>query len=228
MATIFITGIDTDVGKSYVTGLLARYLLATGRTVSTQKLVQTGCCGISEDIQTHRRLMGIPLTDADQRGETCPYVFALPASPHLAAHAAGQTIEPEIIARATAALAQQSEYVLLEGAGGVYVPLTEQLTTIDYVAQQQYPVIVVSSAKLGSLNHTLLTLEALAHRALPVLGLVYNLHPAAHPLIVEDSRQMFQAYLKRFGYRETIIAMPFIHPAGPLPEIDFAGLFQHD
>ena len=73
--TIAIGGIDTDVGKSYITGLFARHLLQLGHTVTTLKLVQTGCTEMSEDIQLHRKLMGQPLSDFDRDGTTCPYLF---------------------------------------------------------------------------------------------------------------------------------------------------------
>ena len=87
--TIAVGGIDTDAGKSVVTGLLARHLLDQGKAVTTLKLVQTGCTGMAEDIVQHRRLMGQALTDWDRDGTTCPYVFPFPASPLLAARMAG-------------------------------------------------------------------------------------------------------------------------------------------
>ncbi|GAK52262.1 dethiobiotin synthetase [Candidatus Moduliflexus flocculans] len=226
MPTIAIVGIDTNVGKTIVTGLIGNYLLRAGHTVITQKIAQTGCVGMSEDIALHRRLMGMELTEEDRLGTTCPYMFALPASPHLSAQQEHQRIEPERIAAATRQLEARYEYVLLEGVGGLYVPLNDDIALLDYLAEQQYPLIVVSSAKLGSINHTLLTLEAARNRALSVLGIVYNLYPAEHPLIVEDSQRVFRQYLKRFGYAETVIAMPAIEMNHPIPAIDFAPLFH--
>ncbi len=225
MPTIAIVGIDTNVGKTIVTGLLGRFLLAAGRTVITQKIAQTGCVGISDDIALHRRLMGIELTDEDRQGATCPYLFALPASPHLAAQQEQKKIEPERIAAATRQLEARYEYVLLEGVGGLYVPLNDEITLLDYIAERRYPLIVVSSAKLGSINHTLLTLEAAHTRKSDVLGIIYNLHPAEHPLIVEDSQRVFRQYLQRFGFPETVIAMPAIEMNQPIQEIDFSPLF---
>ena len=81
--TLFIGGIDTDIGKTYATGVLAKALYNRGLKVITQKLVQTGCEGIAEDIITHRDIMGMPLQALDKDGTTCPYVFSKPASPHL-------------------------------------------------------------------------------------------------------------------------------------------------
>ena len=73
----FVTGIDTDAGKSIVTGVLARALSARGERVITQKFIQTGCDGLSEDIETHRRIMGIGLLPEDEDGTTCPIVFTV-------------------------------------------------------------------------------------------------------------------------------------------------------
>ncbi len=224
MPTIFITGIDTDVGKTFAAGLLARWLLACGHSVLTQKIVQTGCDGDSEDIRLHRRLMGIDPTDEDWDGLTCPYRFKLPASPHLAAQQEGVSIEPDTMIRATRLLEQRYEYVLLEGAGGVYVPLNDMLTVLDYIEWQQYPVILVSSAKLGSINHTLLTLEALQRRKLQVLGILYNLYPSENPLITEDSQQIFRSFLRCFGYQNIVIPLPEIDLHGEIPMIDFSDL----
>jgi len=225
MSTIAIVGIDTNVGKTIVTGLIGNYLRCAGHRVITQKIAQTGCVGVSEDIALHRRLMGIKLTEEDRQGLTCPYIFTLPASPHLAAQQEQKTILSECIAAATRQLEARYEYVLLEGVGGLYVPLNEDISLLDYLAERQYPLIVVSSAKLGSINHTLLTLEVARHRALSVLGIVYNLHPAEHPLIVEDSQRVFRKYLRRFGFPETLITVPAIDANQLIPAVDFSALF---
>ena len=80
MAVYFISGIDTDAGKSIVTGVIARTLAGKGVRVITQKFIQTGCVGISEDILKHREIMGIPPQEVDKDGTTCPYVMTYPAS----------------------------------------------------------------------------------------------------------------------------------------------------
>lgn len=90
-----VSGIDTDIGKSVATGLMARSLSLLGYSVITQKLVQTGCRGVAEDILRHRQLMGVDLLPEDQSGLTCPYVFSKPCSPHLAAELEGTVIDPE-------------------------------------------------------------------------------------------------------------------------------------
>ena len=77
---VWVSAIDTDAGKTLATALLGRFRLLQGRSVITQKLAQTGCEGVSDDVQRHREIMGMPWTDADCAGDTCPYVFPLAAS----------------------------------------------------------------------------------------------------------------------------------------------------
>jgi dethiobiotin synthetase len=226
MPTIVITGIDTDIGKTVATGLLARYLKEAGVAVITQKIVQTGCTDVSDDIRLHRQLMGIDLMPEDHEGLTCPYLFPFPASPHLAARQVGITIMPEAITRATRQLEQNYDLVLLEGVGGMYVPLNDSLTLLDYCARQQYPLIVVSSSRLGSINHTLLTLEVARHRQLDVIGIIYNLDPDTSAEIADDSQQVFVTYLRRFGFLDAVIPMPQIDLEQELPQIDFEPLMQ--
>lgn len=208
--TIAVAGIDTDVGKSYVTGLLARSLCQQNRNVTTLKLVQTGCRETSDDIQLHRKLMGQPLTDFDRDGTTCPYVFSYPASPLLAARMVGKTIEAEELDRATATLQANYEWLLVEGAGGLLVPLNPHLLLLDYFAARQLPLILVTSPRLGSINHTRLSLEAIKTRNVPLLGLVYNLF-GDHPReIVQDTLLECRKALADYGFAETIVLMPDI------------------
>ncbi|WP_227429395.1 dethiobiotin synthase [Psychrobacter sp. I-STPA6b] len=174
MAVLFITGIDTDIGKTYATGWLAKTMQAQGKKVITQKLVQTGCIGIADDILTHRQMMGIDLQQVDKDGITCPYVYPKPASPHFSASLVGEKINPEIILKATKQLEAEYDIVLLEGAGGVLVPLNDDLLTLDYISDCQYPVVLVTSGRLGSINHTLLSIEAISNRGLQLHSVIYN------------------------------------------------------
>ena len=175
MSVLFITGIDTDIGKTYATGYLARQIQDNQpNTVITQKLVQTGCIDIAEDLLIHREMMGISLQEMDIDGTTCPYVFPVPASPHLAAELAGQPIDINVITQSTKMLLNTYDTVLLEGAGGLMVPITDELLTIDYLAQHRYPTVLVTSGRLGSINHTLLSLEAFKQRDIPLHMMVYN------------------------------------------------------
>ena len=182
MSVLFISGIDTDIGKTYATGMIAKALVQQGVKVITQKLVQTGVAinldsgviGIADDIIVHRQLMGIPLQPCDIDGTTCPYRYEKPASPHLSARLSNDILNPDVITDATKSLQADYEVVILEGAGGLLVPITDQLLTLDYIAEQGYPIILVTSGRLGSINHTLLSLEAIKSRGLEVHSVIYN------------------------------------------------------
>lgn len=192
---IFISGIDTDVGKTIATGWYAKKLMAQGYSVITQKMIQTGCEGIAADLLVHRQIQGIPLQPEDEQGITSPYVFAYPCSPHLAAKLEQRQIESKTIEKSTALLAQKYDYVLLEGAGGLLVPYNHQETTLDYVQKQGYPIILVTSGKLGSINHTLLSLEVCQHRQIPVHTVIYNQYPKIDDIIEQETQQYLRQYL---------------------------------
>lgn len=194
---IFITGIDTDIGKTYTTGFYARHLMNKGHSVITQKFVQTGCSAIADDIITHRRLQGIELTQADQNGTTCPYVLDYPCSPHLAAKMAGIAINIEHITSCTKQLARAYDYILIEGAGGLCVPYDDRHTTLDYIASQGYPVILVSSGKLGSISPTLMSLMLCQIWRVPVLAVCYNNYGIKDTTISDDTCHYLKRYLAR-------------------------------
>lgn len=196
MSTYFISGIDTDIGKTIATAYLAKQYQAQGKSVITQKLIQTGQDNpqeLAHDLLQHRQLMGIAPTIHDHNRTTCPYIFSLPASPHLAAAKEGQSISPQILHQATQILEAHYDIVFIEGAGGLMVPLAQGYTILDYIVDYQHPLILVSSAKLGSLNHTLLSLAACQARNIEVHTLLYNEYPESHPDITADT----QAYLKQ-------------------------------
>lgn len=191
----FVSGIDTNIGKTWATGLLAKALADAGRRVITQKMVQTGCVGESEDIVLHRRLQGVTPNDDDRSGLTCPYLFTYPCSPHMAAACDGAEIDPARITEATRRLREKYEIVLLEGAGGLMVPVTGTLTTLEYVRDCDYPLVLVTSGRLGSINHTLLSLFACRQYGVEVKAVVYNLYPAEDEAITRNTLEYLSGYL---------------------------------
>lgn len=193
-----ITAIDTDAGKSIVTGLLAKYMLDKGDAVITMKMAQTGCVERSEDIETHRKLMNIPWQDVDEAGTTCPYLFPFPASPHLSAQLVNRAIDTTKIVNAYQSLQKQYANVLLEGVGGLMVPLTTETLLVDFVKYLDTPVILVTSGRLGSINHTLLSLEVLKQRGITVYGVIYNHYPVTQSLIIKDSATVIKQYLSNY------------------------------
>lgn len=199
----FISGIDTDCGKSHVTGLIARNLQNNGVRVVTQKLIQTGCIGVSEDIITHRRIMGIDLLPEDIDMTTCPIVFTHPCSPHLAARLDGRSIDLDLIKHSTEVLKKRFEVVLVEGAGGILVPVTEEYSMADYAAEMHLPVIFVTTAKLGSINHAMLSIEYCLSRGIEIAAIAYNVYGENDQLIVDDTRELLKSLInKRLPHTE--------------------------
>ena len=154
----FVTGIGTDVGKSWATGWLARRYMDEGMRVITQKFIQTGNVGYSEDIDVHRHIMGIEKTLEDLEMLTAPEIFSYPCSPDLASKIDKRPIDFDKILNATEQLESNYDVVLIEGAGGIMVPLKGEYLTIDYIKDHNLPTIIVTNGQLGSINHTLLTL----------------------------------------------------------------------
>ena len=190
MPGLFITGTDTNVGKTWVTGHLAKHLAKT-QSVVTQKWVQTGSLGFSEDIQEHWRIMGTDGAEYTRyKKAMVPYTFSLPASPHLAAENEGQVIDPNKLTTAYAALCKHFSWVLVEGAGGFLTPLNRQHTLADSVEKLKLPTLIVVENKLGAINHTLLTIEALKSRRIPIVGIVMN--NREENLITEDNGRIIQ------------------------------------
>jgi dethiobiotin synthetase len=210
MSKYFITAIDTDAGKTYATGMLAKAFVENGASVITAKLAQTGCQGVSIDIQEHRRLMGTDLLPVDIDGTTCPFVYPFPASPHLSAQLVGSKINLGVIDENIAMLTSKFDNVLLEGVGGLMVPIHPDYLVVDFVADRQLPVILVTSAKLGSINHTLLTLEVCAQRKINVAAIVFNHYPQAPEDIMADTRNMVQRYALRYFPEVAWLELPLV------------------
>lgn len=172
---LFVSGIDTNIGKTFATAFLAQRFSSEGSKVITQKMIQTGCIKESEDILEHRRLLGQSTLPEDKEGLTCPYIFSYPASPHLAAEKDGRTIELSHIDECTKGLLQKGyDSIVLEGAGGLMVPIHRDYLTLDFIADRHYPLALVTSGRLGSLNHTLMSLELCYQRGVEVLYVIYN------------------------------------------------------
>ena len=192
----FITGIGTDVGKSWATGWLASRFMEEGKTVITQKFIQTGNVGRSEDIEVHRRIMGIDMTPEDIYMTTAPEIYTYPCSPDLAAKIDQRPIDFEKIRKATETLESKYDVVLIEGAGGIMVPLKGEYLTIDYIKDHDLPTVVVTNGQLGSINHTLLTLFAIKQYGIPLAEVIYNHHFDKDPTICADTVEYIEAFLK--------------------------------
>ena len=208
---LFVSGIDTDAGKSYATGYIAREWNRQGRRTITQKFIQTGNRDTSEDIETHRRIMGCGLLDVDRQRLTMPEIFTYPCSPHLASEIDKRPIDFTKIEATADRLAQAYDTVLVEGAGGLMVPLTRTLLTIDYVAAKGWPLVFVTSGKLGSISHTLLSLEAIRRRGIRLHTVAYNMYPEGTDSVIgRDTLAYIRDLLARDFPETEFVTVPLL------------------
>ncbi len=174
-AALFVTGTDTGVGKTWVTAALARALRAAGRSVGVVKPVETGWpaaqVGAAEG-QPDGIVLRDAAGDGDPLDEIVPFRLAEPLAPQLAAERAGVAIDVDRIVELVGAKRRRRDVVLIEGAGGLLVPITSTVTTLDLIVRLGTPVLVVAANRLGVINHTALTLACLDQRAVPVAGVV--------------------------------------------------------
>jgi dethiobiotin synthetase len=161
---IMITGTDTSVGKTFVAALLLDYLKNRGLDVGYLKLVS---CGgeRADDCLYCQEQSNVPVEVI--------YHFDLAASPHLAARTQGEKVEPRLLS-AVLAKKQDHEVLVVEGAGGLCVPLNDETLLVDFMAAHPMATILVARSGLGTLNHTLLSVEALRTRKIPILGIIVS------------------------------------------------------
>lgn len=208
----FISGIDTDAGKSFCAGWWARKLMDEGKRVITQKFIQTGNHEFSEDIEVHRKLMGTGMLPEDLDHTTAPVIFTYPCSPQLAARIDGRDIDLNLIDEATRKLSERYDVVLVEGAGGLMVPVTDDFFTIDYVASRNLPLVFVVHGALGSINHAILSLEAIKARGIKLACVLYNTFHDTDPMIAVDTRGFIERYIKRHFPGTEIVDVPKLTP----------------
>lgn len=173
----WVVGTDTDVGKTLITTYFMRYFQAKGENVIPYKPVQTGIL-----VENSKPYYGdTAFYQSFSEGTLVKehlnsYSFKEPASPHYAARLEGKQIQEEVILQHIKQLKSIYDYVICEGAGGLYVPLNEQRNYhfLDLIQQSQLPVVLVARTKVGTINHTLLSLEALKMKDIPIIGIVFN------------------------------------------------------
>ncbi len=182
MKHCFITATGTDVGKTIVTAGLVRALRHGGLDAVTMKPVQTGipsdeAAGAGEaapsDLDIHLTHSGYTPPE-EERELLMPYTYEPACSPHLAGRLAGRYADIDYIVTCANRLADDHQVVLAEGAGGVLAPIDEERTMLDLMVALGWPVLLVAHRGLGTINHTLLSIEALRRAGLDILGVVFN------------------------------------------------------
>jgi len=177
--SLFITGTDTDVGKTIVTAGLLRRLRVAGVNAASMKPVQTGAetsedgSFVAPDLLVHHHAAGFDPPSEDRK-LMAPYLYEPACSPHLAGRMADRYPDIGHIVDCAGQLAERYEFLLVEGAGGIYAPLTESETMLDLMQALGYPILLVAHRGLGTINHTLLSIEALRGAELEIMGVVFN------------------------------------------------------
>lgn len=191
----FITGTGTDVGKTVITAGIAALGLNMGKSVGIMKPVQTGIPDYAPDLETIYSLA--PGTDLLPEDLAMPYCFKLPASPHLAAKLENVKIQPARIEKAfNKAMKHDIDLLLIEGAGGINVPLTEDYLTLDLIKSLNLKVIVTALSGLGTINHTLLTINALKQRKIAIAGIIFNKMPLKPGAVEKDNIRIIKKISK--------------------------------
>jgi dethiobiotin synthetase len=183
----FVTGTDTGVGKTVVTAALALCLKQQGLRVGVMKPIETGYAPDGSTVADADRLR-TTVEAPDPVGIVNPYRFSAPLAPLAAARLAGSPIEMDRIVAAYETLAAGHPVVVVEGIGGIMVPISPQSTVRDLIVRLGLPAVVVGRVTLGGVNHALLVVEALREHEVVTLGVVLN-RPVAPPLSSTDSMQ---------------------------------------
>jgi dethiobiotin synthetase len=182
---VFVTGTGTEVGKTVVAAIIARTLAAEGKRVAVFKPAVTG---LDEGVETDHALLRRASGSDQSDDEIAPYHYGPPASPHLAAELADEEIDPARLREAARTAAEGADVIVCEGVGGLLVPLSPTYLVRDLAADLAYPLVVVASPGLGTINHTLLTLEAARAADLEVAAVVLTPWPE-EPTRIECSNR---------------------------------------
>lgn len=204
---VFVTGTDTDVGKTLVTAALALHLKKRGFTVGVMKPIETGVSA-GRDAQSDAAQLRSIIESEETLGAICPYSFEMPVAPLTAAQAERQTIDPNTIKKVYRLLSGRYDCMVVEGIGGVHVPITTKSNVTDLIKLLRLPVVVVGRSGLGGINHALLTVEALRRQKIRIIALVLNrTQPVRSALARLQERSTMEILRKQSG----------IAVLGPLP-----------
>jgi dethiobiotin synthetase len=221
MRGIFVTGTGTEVGKSVVAAVAARTLAEAGRSVAVFKPAVTGLAEPDAASEPDHELLRRAASSSQSDDEIAPYRYDPPASPHLAAELAGEEIVRQRLLEAAREAASGADALVCEGVGGLLVPLSRDYMVRDLARDLGLPLLVAASPGLGTINHTLLTLEAARSTGLEVAAVVLTPWPAQPGALEESNRQTIAS---RGEVRvETLPALdladPQSWPALPLPPL---------
>ena len=206
IAGLFITGTDTGIGKTIVTAAIGAYFARRGLRVAVSKPLASGCPRMREGLVSEDAEFLAAACDCRfALNVICPQCFAEPLAPAVAAERAGETIDWEGIERSWRQMSGAADLMLIEGVGGLLVPLDHQHTVLDLARATGYPVLIVARPGLGTINHCLLTIAALRAADLPIAGVVINAYPAEAADVAEETNPRM---IERFGQVPVLCLVP--------------------
>ena len=209
MQGYFITGTDTNVGKTVVTACLAKLFKNRGEDVGVMKPIETGVdpeCSSSANSDAKFLIEVTGVQDALEN--VCPYRLKAPASPYQAARIEGKELDPEKLLERFRALQSKHSMMLVEGIGGLLVPITKRYNVTDLALQMNLPLIIVSRIQIGTLNHTLLTINAARQHGLKVAGVILNpVYEGELDTIEEEQGSL----IEEFSDTPILGTCPYIH-----------------
>lgn len=219
MRGFFVAGTDTGVGKTVVAGALAAALRNAGLKVGVFKPVQSGA--LQDEPDSDAALLKSYSGVDDHVREICPAAFRAPLAPLVSARLEGVTLSPNWYESALRRLEERHDYLLIEGAGGLAVPLASDLLVIDVIKHLGLPVLLVARPTLGTVNHTLLSVEALRARGLTVAGVLLNGFREGEIGICEQTNPDL---IEEYGGVPVLARLPWY--AGALNRPGLAGWFE--
>jgi|Deesub1362B_J571_1020462.scaffolds.fasta_scaffold00107_32 dethiobiotin synthetase len=175
MKGIFITGTDTGVGKTIIASAIVRVLKARGISVAVMKPIESGCRREGDVLIP---LDGVMLKEMAENDitleEVTPFRFENPLAPMVASEIEGTEVDERVIYDTIKELQEKYDYIVVEGVGGLMVPVKQRLMIVDIVRDTGLPLLIVASNRLGVINHTVLTVEAAKRRGIDIIGVVLN------------------------------------------------------
>jgi dethiobiotin synthetase len=209
MRGIFVTATDTGVGKTVLAAAICAALAERGERVAAFKPVVTGTDEEPDEWPRDHELLAQVAPIRQQPSDVAPLSFGPAVSPHLAAEMAGDAIEPHELAAAARAAGDQADVLICEGVGGILVPLTPGYLVRDLAVELDLPLVIAARTGLGTINHTLLTIEAARAVGLDVAGVVMTPWPDEPDEMVRSNK----ATIERFGSVE-VAGLPPTRPDG--------------
>jgi dethiobiotin synthetase len=207
MRGVFVTGTDTGVGKSIVAAAICAAAVARGISIAAYKPVVTGLEEPAGEWPRDHELLASAASAGQSPEDVSPYRFGPPVSPHLAAELAGETIDPERLVGAAQAQAERADALVVEGVGGLLVPLAREYLVRDLAGELSLPLVIAARPGLGTINHSLLTIEAARAVALRIQAVVLTPWPDEPSDMERSNRET----IERFG-EVPVIGLPRTNP----------------